>query len=134
MWAMTRERRRGFTLLEVMIAMAVLAISLTAVLRLQGMSASLAGRTRFETVAPLLAQKKMSEFMALEQDALTPDRGDFGDQYPDFAWRLAVETVTAPENLDGLANRIKRLDLEVTFREDVYSYELRAYRLVDKES
>jgi general secretion pathway protein I len=131
---LTRERAwRGFTLLEVMIAIAILAISLTAVLRLQGMSAGMAGRVKFETVAPLLAQAKMSEAMSVKSEELASDQGDFGDDWPEFTWKLEVEPVAAPENLGETGERLRRLRLSVVFRDGVYSYELGACRLVDKK-
>ncbi len=114
-----------------MVAMAVLALTLTAVLQLQGQTASMAGYTKFETAAPLLAQKKMSEFMALDADELTSDRGDFGEEYPEFAWYATVDPVPIPENMGETAERLRRVDMVVSWRDGVYTYELRAYRLLN---
>jgi general secretion pathway protein I len=56
---MMRKENRGFTLLEVMVAIALIAIALTAVLGSQSQSVSLAGEARFNTTATLLAQSKI---------------------------------------------------------------------------
>ena len=56
MIAQDAHRRGGFTLLEVMIAMAILAITLVAVYQSQSQSISMAGNSRFLTTASLLAQ------------------------------------------------------------------------------
>jgi len=53
--------RKGFTLMEVMIAMAILAITLVAVFQSQSQSVSMATEVRFLTTASLLAQGKMAE-------------------------------------------------------------------------
>ena len=54
----------GFTLLEVMVAMAIIAIALTAVLGSQSKSLSLASEAKFSTTVALLAQSKMAEIEA----------------------------------------------------------------------
>jgi general secretion pathway protein I len=52
---------RGFTLLEVMVALAVIAIGLTALLGSHSQSVSLATEAKFNTTVALLAQQKMTE-------------------------------------------------------------------------
>ena len=81
---------RGFTLLEVMIAMAILAITLVVVFQSQSQSISMAGRARFETTAALLAQSKMAEIEAANPESVVSDSGDFGDDFPDYSWRVDV--------------------------------------------
>jgi general secretion pathway protein I len=81
---------RGFTLLEVMIAMAILAITLVVVFQSQSQSISMAGRARFETTASLLAQSKMAEIEATDPENVVSDSGDFDDEFPDYSWRVDV--------------------------------------------
>ena len=88
----TKDRNtRGFTLLEVMVAMAILAISLVAVFQSQSQSVSMASKARFETMASLLAQDKMAEIEAMKPEDLGSGSGDFGDDFPDYSWRVEVE-------------------------------------------
>ena len=54
-------RRRGFTLLEVMVAIAILTLGLTALFAGQGVSIKVAHSARKTTVASLLARCKMGE-------------------------------------------------------------------------
>ena len=58
---MTRNKASGFTLMEVMIAMTILAIALIAIYQLQSQSISMSTDSRFMTTAALLAQSKMVE-------------------------------------------------------------------------
>ncbi|MDO9558067.1 MAG: hypothetical protein Q7I89_00080, partial [Syntrophales bacterium] len=73
-----------------MIAMAILAIGLVAVFQSQSQSISISGNSRFLTTASLLAQGKMAEIETLDMKDVRTDSGDFGDGFPDYAWRVEV--------------------------------------------
>jgi len=122
----------GFTLLEVMVAMAIIAIALTAVLGSQSQSVSLASEAKFNTTAPLLAQSKIAEIEVAEQDDLAGDSGDFGEDFPGYTWELSVEDIVfeEPENVSDL---LKKIDLKVSWgEEELYQYRLRLYRFFPK--
>ncbi|MGW8160951.1 MAG: type IV pilus modification PilV family protein, partial [Desulfobulbales bacterium] len=85
---MKSTANKGFTLLEVMVAMALIAIALTTLLGSQSQSVSFANSAKFETMAALLAQSKMSEITTLAKDRLASDSGDFGDDYPGYTWEV----------------------------------------------
>ena len=129
MWILkTTHKPEGFTLLEVMIAVAVLAIAMTAILGLQSRSLTLAAESRFHTTAALLAQDKMSEMAVMDMANLTSDSGNFGDVFSDYSWRVSVQSADLP-GLEKMSGRLKRIDLEVTCGEgELYSYDLRLYR------
>jgi len=119
----------GFTLLEVMIAVAIIAIALMAVLGSQSQGLSLAGESRFNRTATLLAQEKMAEVEAVKtQGDLNSDSGDFGDEFPGYTWQLSVHDVLF-EGAERLSDRLKQIDLEVLWGSDeLYQYRLRLYR------
>ena len=125
--------RKGFTLLEMMISLMILAIAMTSVFRLQSMSAMMASQTRFETTAPLLAQMKMAEIMALDSDALGSDSGDFGDEFPEYTWNVSVEEMES-DILGTTAERLRRIDLSVIWGGDSYSYDIWAYRMLEPKT
>lgn len=96
---------KGFTLLEVMIAIAILAVSLLAIFNLQ--STSLIGSARAEKIslATQLARQKMARVLIdLEQGILKgefseskEDSGSFEEEkYPDYTWKLTVRKVDIP--------------------------------------
>jgi len=119
----------GFTLLEVMIAVAIIAIALMALLDSQSQGLSLANESRFNTTASLLAQGKMAEIEAItEKPNLLSDSGDFGDDFPDYAWQLSVQDVSF-EGVGKISDHLKRIDLEVRYTPNRrYQYQLRLYR------
>jgi general secretion pathway protein I len=122
---------RGFTLLEVMIAVAIIALALTTLLGLQTRSVSLANEAKFFTTAALLAQERMAAMEVEQPDRLVGGAGDFGAELPDYRWEVTVSDVDVPE-VEGLADHLKRIDV-IVFRGsgDQYRYPLRLYRFVE---
>ncbi|MGD2126884.1 MAG: type II secretion system protein [Desulfobacteraceae bacterium] len=122
------KRATGFTLLEVMVAMAIIAITLTAVLGSQSQSVSFATEAKFSTTAALLAQSKMAEIEAQDPEYLTSDSGDFGEDFPDYTWEANVRDVFLDEP-ENASDHLKQIDLTVSWGEgERYQYRLRRYR------
>ena len=121
------SNNKGFTLLEVMIAVALIAIALTTLLGSQAQSVSFANSAKFETMAALLAQSKMSEVAIQNKDALSSGSGDFGDDYPGYAWEVEVSDISI-EGVENISDYLKQVDLTVTW--GVFSYKLRLFQYV----
>jgi len=85
------EHRNGFTLLEVLVSMAILATALTAVLRLHSDSMDMVIAGRVHTKALELAQYKMTEIELSGIQNVTMLSGDFAELAPDYRWELQVE-------------------------------------------
>jgi general secretion pathway protein I len=119
----------GFTLLEVMIAMAILGIALTSLFGSQSASVALATETRFNVQAPLLAKMQLA---AIRSDKEVFDgSGDFGEDFPGFEWQLTVEDAVLPDSdifLD-LEGKLQHLTLVVTWGdEELFSYQVDSYQ------
>ena len=105
----------GFTFLEVMVAVAIIAIALVTLIGSQSQSVSIAGEARFDIMASLLAQQKLTEIEAGNFDALFSDEGDFGQQYPDYRWHTEVQSLGEDETgLSGTGGMLKIVNLTVT--------------------
>ena len=117
----------GFTLLEVMIALAVMAIVLVSVYRMHSQSLTMNTAARFYTLAPLLAQNKMAELEMLSAEGFPEDSGDFGEQYPGYNWQTSLADVSS-EVLGEVANDLKRIDLTISYNDNQFSHSLRTYR------
>jgi len=121
-----RPHRAGFSLIEVLVAMAILTISLTSVYRLQSMTYAMSADARFYTLAPQLAQERLA---AIEREGLenaSDGSGDFGQAYPGYDWSVSIEEVSS-DLIKSENQHLIRIDVTVEQNEE-RSYDLRTYR------
>lgn len=108
------KRQSGFTLLEVMIAVAIIAVAVVTLLGAQSQSVSMVAGAKFDSMASMLAQWKMSDLLLEEFDQLVDDQGNFGEDYPQFYWTVQVSELGERETgLKGIDDRLKALDIAV---------------------
>jgi len=81
--------KSGFTLLEVMVAMAILALCLVPLLGAITQGLRAAARIERITVATQLARNKLVQLeLETVPDAEGTEEGSFGPPHEDFSWRL----------------------------------------------
>ena len=94
------EKTRGFTLLEVLVAVAVLGFALVSLLGLHVRNIDLIARDERVTAATLLARALMTEVETGPFPDLGATDGDFEldypDRYPDLRWEREVLTTPVP--------------------------------------
>lgn len=135
------KRNKGFTLLEIMVAMAILSISLVALLSFQGNTMITSGRAEKITEATMLARMKMGE-IELELDKglkkgefpeEKTEEGEFEEPFENYKWKLSIKGVKLPapvmgdegsvENLIGrqlteeIAKTVREVKLEIVWSE-----------------
>jgi general secretion pathway protein I len=126
------SNQKGFTLLEVMVALAIILTVLTALIGNQSQGMSLAIEAKFQITAALLARDKMAEFEMIADDEISSDSGDFGDDFSPYQWSLEVEQVDIP-GTETAQGHLLRLDLTVSQEDnEQYQYTIRQYRFVNK--
>jgi general secretion pathway protein I len=90
-----RDRATGFTLIEVMVALAVVAIALVGLLGLQDQTLQSVVRASDMTTAALLAQELITRTETGQFPALGVTSGNFESlhprRYPNFRWEQRVE-------------------------------------------
>ncbi len=123
---------KGFTLLEVMVSVAIMSIVLVSVYRLHSQSLTMNTETRFYTQAPMLAQSILAEMGAGEDVEFADNSGEFGENFPGYAWKASVEDVEI-EALGEISQDLKKIDVTVSFNENEYVYNLRTYRIIREE-
>jgi general secretion pathway protein I len=121
------KTKKGFTLLEIMVALSIIAIVLVSVYRMHAQTVSMNSQVRFYATAPMLAQSKMAEIESKSLEDIGDDSGDFGDEFPDYSWNIVIDDVESTE-LGNIAKNMKRIDLLVSFNNDEFTYSLRNYK------
>lgn len=106
-------RAEGFTLLEVMIAMAILATVLVTVFHSHSQSIAMANESRAMTTLALLAQSRMAEVEGRQDLPIGQTSGTFGDDFPDYTWTVSITQPQLPGS--SLLRKI-----EVTVVHDYY--------------
>lgn len=125
------RRRAGFTLLEVMAALAIIAIVLVAVYRMHAQTISMNATSGFYTRAPLLARAVIARASATPDAVRFSDSGDFGERMPGYRWEMDMEALASDilvETLGETAERLRRIEVTVTLNDD-YTYTTRTYRV-----
>jgi general secretion pathway protein I len=123
------QPQRGFTLLEIMIALSILAIVLVSVYRLHAQTVSMNNEVRFYATAPMLAQLKMAEVESESPDDMGDDSGDFGDEFPNYRWNIVIDDVESTA-LGNIAKDMKKIDLLISFNNNEFTYSLRNYKFL----
>ena len=110
-----QESEAGFTLLEIMVAVAIIAISFVSLLGSQSQSISIAAISRFEITASMLARQKIAEIQTADVEELSSAEGDFEDDFVDFHWQTEVSELTEDETgITGAGEMLKVVDLTVS--------------------
>jgi len=98
----SNQLKSGFTLLEVLVAVAILAIAMVAILKANVQSLDTLTRSRETSTASLLAASKLAEIEAVGVVNWNELRGDFGEDYPDYIW----EVETSSTEVEGLVRLV----------------------------
>jgi len=96
--------KKGFSLLEILIAVAIMATSFVALLTAQGSSFLASERADRLTQATFLARQKMAEIeMEIDKDISknkfpsdTDKDGTFDEPFDDFRWKYTIKKVEIP--------------------------------------
>ncbi len=107
-----RTRKTGFTLLEVIIAVAIIGSSLAILLGAVNKNLILASQSKNLTIASFLAQRKMGE-IEIEGFPDLGDRNGVFEESPEFKWYLSVQ----PYNIEQLGTEIRIVILTVSWDE-----------------
>lgn len=135
------KKQKGFSLIEVMIAVGILAISITAVIGISVGAIKRSARTENLINATMLARAKMADIqITLDKEGKKgdfPDErsedGKFEEPYEDFSWKMEIKKVELPAPITGekgsvqemvgrqltkqISNTVRELKLTVVWKE-----------------
>ncbi|MBU2479461.1 MAG: type II secretion system GspH family protein [Proteobacteria bacterium] len=123
---------RGFTLLEVMLCVAILAFITISLFSVQSGSISLVNKNKFVQQGPAFAEKALAIISA---DLKDPDQtqGDFAPDYPEITWTCQVTEVNF-EDLDFTADDtmagLKKIDIRIKDASGSNTFEMTTWRRV----
>lgn len=109
----------GFTLLEVMVAVAVLSFALVSILAVAGRNVSLSARAADLRTASALADDMASRIDARGLSSVSARSGKF-EERPGFEWHLSV----VPYNVPRLGTRMRIVRILITWDGGEESYEV----------
>jgi general secretion pathway protein I len=127
-------RETGFTFLEVIISVSIIAILFVSIFRMQSGTINLATAGKFNIVAPVLAEKVMVQ---IEKDVAgwSETSGDFGDEYPGYRWECEISD-TALNQIDfinaEILERFKEIRITIRSSTGNRSLEIKSWRLADE--
>ena len=130
MFTLKTVSNKGFTLLEVMISVSIIAVIFVSLFRMQSSTIDLATAGKFNTISPILAKQLLSE---IEQDVAnwSETEGDFGENFPGIGWTCEIMDSSledlefiSEENYDSL----KKIDIKITDQSEKRSYKITAWR------
>ena len=111
----THPHQRGFTLLEVLVALAVLAITMGALIKVTDSYAFNAGYLQEKTLAQWIAENKAVEYQLMNEfPPVGSKEGETEMVTVDWQWRVKVS------NTDD--KRLRRLDISVALKQGDLDY------------
>jgi general secretion pathway protein I len=117
----------GFTLMEVLVALSIVAIALLAIYRMQSQTLFMDRRSRFDTVAVLLARQKLADLNSSGYADLIGDSGTFGSDYPGYTWQIRSEMVSS-ELIKEDGPTLKQITIDIEYGENENVFSLVTYR------
>lgn len=125
----------GFTLLEIMVSISIIAIVLVSLFRMHASTIRLAEKVKFNAVATSLAQKKITD-IRMDIEDVDDAKGDFGDEFPGYSWESHMADMTVfDEDIisEKQAENMKRIDLTISLG-DRHVFTVRTWAYDDSDS
>ena len=119
---MKRSSQKGFTLLEILLAIAILGVALTVIMQQFSAGLRIGHTSGTYTTATAYAKQKLEEFQLIEEIEEGEEAGDFDDGY---TWKVSVlpyEVFMEEGGTDEDAEIFEHLPLEMYRLESVVSW------------
>ena len=122
----------GFTLLEVMVSLSIIAIALLAVYGNYSQTIAMNTDQQFNTTAPLLAARVVADFENRSLAELTDESGNFGPEFGGYEWSVVVESIES-ETLGQIAEDLHSINITVSFNNEEKVFQCKTVRFIRRE-
>ena len=109
----------AFTFIEVIVALAIVSISLLGLLKLHLVSIGMADAAAMTAQAVFLAQEKIAETMARGYPQVGVDTGAAEYDRADFRWRTEVSDLQLPELAQAEVAGLRKVSVDVTWKQGI---------------
>ena len=106
------SRQKGFTLLEVIIAVAIMGASLAILLGAVNRNLVLASQSKNQSIAQSLAQQKITEIELEGYPEVGQEQGIF-EEFPGFSWYVNI----LPYDIEQLGTEIRIVMVDIAWDE-----------------
>jgi len=130
MFTLKTASNKGFTLLEVMISVSIIAVIFVSLFRMQSSTIDLATAGKFNSISTILAKQLL---VKIEQDVVnwSETQGDFGENFPGISWTCDIID-SSLEDLEFISEEnygsLKKIDIKITDRSEQRSYKITTWR------
>ena len=127
--------QKGFTLLEIMVAVAIIAIAFTSILKLYSQTVAMNIASNFYAKAPLLTQKIISEWeTGMVTNGSIPTLSDSLEEFAGFTFEISHDTLDSdslyPENLDDNDSLLVGITCTILYNHGEYHYTTQSIRFL----
>lgn len=134
---LTKADQKGFTLLEIMVAIAIIAIAFTSVLKLHTQTVAMNIGSNFYVKAPLLAQRIISEWeTGMATDTALPAASDSLEDFPGFTFDINHEALVSEDlysgNPDDNAGLLVEIVCTILYNNGEYRYTSKSLRFISQ--
>ncbi len=123
--------QKGFTLLEVMVALSIIAVVFVSVFNMHAGTIDLAETEKFYAAAPSLAAEKMA-LIGRDMTGYSGKSGGFGEAYSGYGWRCEIDDAPVSEDSEifdeETKEKLKKITLEVTAFDRRHVYRITTWR------
>ena len=105
------KTNHGFTFLEIMVALSIIAIALTTIFKMHSQTVSMSFSAMFYSTAPLLAQGKLSELETMSISDMSSESGNFNDPFNAYTWSVDIHDPDETQFPEGVAKNLQEIDV-----------------------
>lgn len=123
------KKNGGFTLLEVLVALTIIAIGFFGIYNLHIQTISAAESVRFYMKAPMLARMKIAEIDSSGGAELSEESGIFEDDFSEFSWKIVPREIESETLGEATTEKLVCYDLEIFNSSGSYTVGIYRFRV-----